>query len=107
MDRKGRIEQEINKTLEVFDLEEKMPHNPHFFAHLQERMEEKPKERVVFATLRPVLLASLLVFNIVTAISFLSDSGITSQEITEQDPYELFANDFNLNQSQTDLFNIQ
>lgn len=107
MDRKKRIEQEINKTLEVFDLEEKLPHNPQFFAQLQTRMEEKPKERVVFATLRPVLLAALLIFNIVTAISYINNGGIIAQDISEQDPYELLANDFNLNQDQIDLLNIQ
>ena len=107
MDRKERIEQEINKTLEVFNLEEKLPHNPLFFAQLQARMEEKPKDNVVFATLRPVLLAALLVFNIVTAISYLNSSGIDSQTVSEENPLDLFADEFNLKQNEIDLFNIQ
>ena len=106
MDRQERIKQEIDKTLKAFDLEEKMPHNPYFFAQLQTRMEEKPRERWGFATLRPVLLASLLVLNVITAISYFSTSDLV-QSTTEQDPYELFAIDFNVNQSQTDLFNIE
>ncbi len=61
---------------------------------------------MVFATLRPVLLASLLIVNIVTAISYFSNTGIVTQITSEQDPYEIFASDFNLNQTQTDLFNI-
>lgn len=106
MDRKERIQLEIDKTLKAFDLEEKLPHNPHFFAQLQARMEEKPKERLGFATLRPVLLAFLLVLNVIMAISYFSTSDLV-QSTTGQDPYELFATDFNMNQSQTDLFNIE
>ena len=107
MDRQERIEKEINQTLDVFDLVEKLPHNPYFFSRLQARMEEKPKEKMVFATLRPVLLASLLAINIITALSYFSNSGLVTQITTEQDPYEVFASDFNLNQTQTDLFNIE
>ncbi len=107
MDRQKRIEKEINKTLDAFDLAEKLPHNPYFFSRLQARMEEKPKEKMVFATLRPVLLASLLVINIITAISYFSSTDIVTQITSEQDPYEIFASDFNLNQTQTDLFNIE
>ncbi len=107
MDRQKRIEKEINKTLDAFNLAEKLPHNPYFFSRLQARMEDKPKEKMVFATLRPVLLASLLIVNIVTAISYLSSTDIVTQITSEQDPYEIFASDFNLNQTQTDLFNIE
>ena len=106
MNRKEKIENEISKTLDTFDIVDKLPHNPYFSRRLHVRMQEKPKERLVFATLRPILLSFLFIFNIVTAIFYFGGSSWNTQNINKHELVEIFAVDFNLNQDQIDLFNI-
>lgn len=99
MNKQERIEKEINKTLDLLETADKIPHNPLFFSKLQERMQEQPQANLLIATLRPVLLTCLLVLNFVTILSYINTPESTEQAISEQGPISTFASDFDFDQN--------
>ncbi len=108
MNRKQKIEQEIEKTLEQFERAERMPGNPYFYTRVQARMDEadEAKRRTLIpAALKPVFLGALLSLNILTAVYFLS--GNSAQTADRSDLLSEFAQEYGLEESDSDLFIIQ
>lgn len=99
MNKKERVEIEINKTLELLETTERLSHNPLFFSRLQERLREKTKVNVFSLVFRPILLTCLLALNIITVIAYMSTDESADQTLNEQDPITIFASDFNLDQN--------
>ena len=68
MNKKEKIERDIQKTLDQFENVEQLPPNPYFFTRVQARLEETQKQQSVFSTiLRPALLTALVAINLSTA----------------------------------------
>lgn len=108
MNKKDKIEQEVQKTLELFDTASHLPPNPYFYTRVKARLEEKLRQRhVLAAILRPALLTIFLVINVSTAVWYLNASDQEVQSGSHQELVELLTNDFNTDNNQTDLFNIE
>ena len=76
MERKKRIEEEVDKTLESFDTFERIEPSPFFTTRLQARIKEfeQRQERTLSSwfrpsRLRPALIAVLLVLNLLSAVT--------------------------------------
>ena len=105
MNRKEKIEQEINKTLEQFDQADKLPQNPYFYTRVQARLEEKQKQQnVFFAILKPALIIALIVVNMSTAIWYLGGAEQQDQINPRQELAEILADDFELDKDQNNIF---
>ncbi len=89
MNKKQKIEQEVQKTLDCFDQSEHIKSNPFFYTRVKTRIEElENHERkselgnLAWGILKPALLFSLIAMNIVTATLFMKKPGdqINSRE---------------------------
>lgn len=108
MNRKQKIEQEVEKTLEQFERAERLPGNPYFYTRVQARLDEsEPVKRksLVPAVLKPVFLGVLVSLNVLTAVYFLS--GSSAQTADRSDLLSEFAQEYGLEESDSDLFIIQ
>jgi len=102
MNRKQRIEQEIDRTLSQFDQAERLPSNPYFHTRVMARLHDATAPSGV---LKPIFLAVLLTLNILTAIYFIG--GGTSQSTARSDLLSEFAQEIGLEESDTEFINIQ
>ncbi len=108
MNKKEKIEQQINKTLDQFDHAEQLAPNPYFYTRVQARLEEQNQQRNVFTTiLKPAFLTTLVAINIATAFWHISGNDQNYQTNSQQELTEILAGDLNLDQGQTDLFAIE
>ena len=106
--RKQKIEQEIEKTLEQFERAERLPSNPYFYTRVQARLNkraEKQRWAVVPGLLKPVFLVLLLSFNIATAMYFFR--GESTQSAARSDLLSEFAQEYGLEESDSEIFIIQ
>jgi hypothetical protein len=107
MDRKNKIEQEVEKTIQAFENAERLPKNPFFYTRLraridgQERRKRAFPESILKGWLRPVFLGVIVAVNVVTAVYILDKSGA---ETTREDSIQIFAEAYALDQSQSDVF---
>ena len=107
MDKKEKIEREIQKTLDQFENAEQLPPNPYFFTRVQARFEETGKQQSVFsAILRPALLTALVFINLSTAIWYISGTNQTEQFETRQELVEILASDLKLDNNQSNILDI-
>ena len=105
MNKKEKIEHEINKTLEQFDTAEKLPPNPYFYTRVQARLEEKQKQQnIIFAILKPALIIALVAVNMSTAIWYLGGSKQQEQTSSRQELVEILASDLKLDSDQNSSF---
>lgn len=108
MNRKQKIEQEIEKTLEQFEQAERLPGNPYFYTRVQARLDEsEPAKRktLIPAVLKPVFLGLLVSLNVLTAVYFLS--GNSTQTADRSDLLSEFAREYGLEENDNELFIIQ
>ena len=106
MDQKDRIENEIQKTLNQFDQQNPLPRDPFFYTRLQAQLDSRRQQRRLFsAALKPALLALLVVANVGTATWYLTGSE-ASQTDSRQELIEYLSDDFNVVNSQSDLFDL-
>ncbi len=104
--RKDLIEDEIQRTLDLFDSADQIKPSPNFYAAVQGRLMKKSEQKTLAVFLRPVVLASLLAINLVTTIWYLGSSEISSQTTTRQELLNILVDDLNLETESLDLFNI-
>lgn len=106
MDRKERIQQEIDKTLEQFDNAERIKPNPFLLTRIEARIREEKRERkfsVARTVLRPALLLIILAANIFTISEFLH---YRTESTGSNDTMSVFAKEFGLQTSVEDPFSI-
>jgi hypothetical protein len=105
MDKKEKIEEEIRKTLEVFDQKQSLPPNPYFYTRVQQRINERSGSKSTnLGFLKPALLTFLLLINVGTFIwYFNSDEDYYASE-SSQELIEYLSNDLNLNTNQNNIF---
>ena len=107
MDRKSKIDQEAEKTLNAFEYAERLPKDPFFFTRLQARIDEQERQKhtlpesILKGWLRPVLLGSIVAVNVLTSVLVLEKS---STQITREDRMQAFAETYSLDQSQSNVF---
>ena len=105
MNKKGKIEQEVKKTLEQFEKAEQRPPNPFFYSKLKALLDERRKQQNVFSVIfRPVLVISLVVINMGTALWFCSSGNGIYQIDTRQELLKILSGDLELSNQQINLF---
>jgi hypothetical protein len=108
MNKKEKIAEQIKKTLGQFEQAEQLSPNPFFYTRVQARIQERRRKRSIFATiLRPALLTALIVMNLSTAIWYLSGSDQDGQSGNRQELIEILVSDLNLENSQSNIFQIK
>ena len=104
MNKIEKIEQEISKTLDQFEKAEELPPNPYFYTRVRQRLEDRQRQHGVFHTvMKPALLTVLVVFNLVTAVWFFSESEQTD---SRQQLIKVLANDLKMNTEQNNIFSL-
>jgi hypothetical protein len=113
MDKKERIEEEVQKTLQCFEDFEKIEPNPFFLTRLKARIRSLeaeqahtllPGRRVWF--LHPAVLSLLIVANLFSAILVLRGSATHMETDTRSQYIAAFAEEYLLNQEDTDLYSL-
>ena len=108
MERKQKIEQEVQKTLEQFDRAERLRPNPFFYTRVRARIDERERAKrwsFLAGVLKPAFLVLLVVFNTITAAFFLRDKATESMDRREL--VMAFAQELGLETRETDLFVIE
>ena len=92
MDKNQRIKEEVEKTISLLDKLEEIGTNPYLFTRIKAELDSKKFKskknsvELVFKILRPAIIATLLLFNIYSIISFYQSSnsnGLTRQQYLE------------------------
>ena len=106
MDKMKRVEEEIEKTMDLLDNVGKLEPNPYLFTRIKTRLDERGekntqlKEEGSFAVkLLPALMVLLVVFNFFSIIDFVS-SDKTEVSVDNRTEYiQQLGDEFMLNQS--------
>lgn len=103
MNKKENIQNEVDKTLGLFDKKESLPPNPYFYTRVQQRINEKSrKEFSIFGILKPAFFTALIALNLTTAIWYTSSDSLTNQTDTNVELADILKSDFNLDSEQTE-----
>lgn len=97
MDKKKRIEQEVEETMKAMDRLDRLEAGPYFYTRLEARLKSRQKEKTGilpvpgwFRLLKPVMMTLLVLINLVSATYFLIEPGDSSEasgKITESPLY--------------------
>ncbi len=103
MNKKKKIEQEVEKTFRCFDHPEKLADNPFFYTRVKARIEKRGQQTdrnlwpFGWKILKPAFLVLIVVLNIFTITSyFTADQSKTSEH---DQLLKTFAQEFALDQS--------
>lgn len=108
MDKKEKIEYEIEKTLGLFDQKESLPVNPYFYTRVQQRINEKSQKRSLFlGFLKPALMLGLFLLNIGTFAWYFNSTTTYTQVDSQEGLVEILTNDLDLEKLETSIFNIE
>jgi len=103
MDKKEKIQNEIDKTLGLFEQHELLPPNPYFYTRVQQRLREASKKEFSFSTiLKPAFFTALIALNLTTAIWYTSTDDLINRSETDTELADILKNDFNLDGDQTE-----
>lgn len=108
MNKHEKIQNEIDKTLGLFDKKESLPPNPYFYTRVKQRLNEKSKKGSTFwGVLKPALMTGLFLVNMGTVLWHFNSSEIYTQVSSQEELIEVLTSDLNLGEIQTDLFNLE
>ena len=103
MNKKEKIQSEIDRTLDLFDQKESLPPNPYFYTRVKQRLNEKSRKEFSFsAVLKPAFFTALVALNLTTAVWYTSSESLTSQTNTNIVLADILKSDFNLESKQTE-----
>jgi hypothetical protein len=103
MDKQKRLQEEVDKTLEMMDRMESLEAGPYFYTRLEAKLRSREREKRHWA-LRPVLLTLLIVINVISAVFFLVESQNTRTSREEyQTDISAFLEDYSLNRNTYDI----
>lgn len=104
MNKQEKIQNEIDKTMGMFDKKESLKPNPYFYTRVQQRLNEKTKKEFsIFSVLKPVFFTALIALNITTAIWYTSSESSTNKTETNFELVDVLKSDFNLESDQTKI----
>lgn len=102
MNKQEKIQNEIDKTLGMFEKKESLPPNPYFYTRVQQKLNEKTKKEFsIFSVLKPAFFTALLALNLTTAIWYTSSDSLTINTETDLELVDILKSDFNLESDQT------
>lgn len=84
MDKKFKVNEEVEKTLQFFDRADRLKASPYLNTRIRARLDEadspiQAKSRI-WNALRPLLLAGIVAVNVITAVVFFQNSDTGRQE---------------------------
>jgi hypothetical protein len=113
MDKQKRLQDEVDKTLEMMDRMESLEAGPYFYTRLESKLRSREREKrhwlpnisqVLDKGLRPILLTLLIVINMISAVFFMVQSKITRTRQEESQTYiSTFLEDYSLNRNTYDI----
>ncbi|RMG41168.1 MAG: hypothetical protein D6732_02755 [Methanobacteriota archaeon] len=108
MNRKKRIEQEVQKTLEQFQQADRLPPDPYFYTRLKSRLAEKQRKgEKLPVLLKPAFLTLLFLLNIITAGWYWSAVNTSTQTNARQELVTMMASEFRAQPENIELFNVK
>ena len=103
MNKKEKIQSEIDRTLGMFDQKESLPPNPYFYTRIQQRLNKKSRKEFSFsAILKPAFFTALVALNLTTAVWYTSSENLNNQTDSKILLTDILKSDFNLESSQTE-----
>ena len=97
MNRKQINESEIEKILEMFDVNESLPTNPYFYTRIQQKIDEKSQKSFSLSgILKPAFFTLLVILNLTTAIWYTSTSNLSESTETSVELADVLKSDFNV-----------
>jgi hypothetical protein len=107
MNKNEKIEEQISKTLDLFDNAEQLPAAPCFFTRVQAHIDSRQRKTPLFVVLmRPALLTVLLALNLSTAFWYISGGDLFGKIDSRQNLIELLAKDLKLDSSQSNILGL-
>ncbi len=104
MNKKEIIEEEIRKTLDMFEQKESLPPNPYFYTRVQQKIKEKSENNsTMWRYLKPALLTILLLINVSTFIWYFNSTENYSAAENQKELIEYLSFDLNLNTNQNNI----
>lgn len=101
MNKKDKIREEVEKTVNAFDHLEKLEGNPYLFTRIQSEIESNltKEKRYNFKGefLRPVILFLILIMNVFTVIFFFNSKSETSS--TKQTYFSAISSEYSISGS--------
>ena len=97
MNRQDRINQEVEKTLNVFESLPNLEENPFLFTRIKVSLSSSPLNKKPVFFLRPIIIVLLLIFNLITGLLFFSSSEASYP--SDKQNLELLISDYNFNQT--------
>lgn len=101
MKRKDRITQEVEKTFNVFENLSNLEENPFLYTRIQASLNSSPGKKKSAYFLRPIMVALLLIFNLITGIFFVSSMG--RAYASDKQNLESLIGDYKFNQTYNDF----
>lgn len=101
MNKQEKIQNEIDKTLGLFDKKESLKPNPYFYTRIKQRMEEKRKPKIsIVGVLKPAFFTILLALNLTTAIWYTSADTTDTISESKTELADILKSDFNLSDNE-------
>ena len=105
MTREEKIEQEVKKTLAYLDKSERLKSDSFFYTRLKARLDHQQRSKTtVIGFLKPAFIALLIAFNVITAIWYFKDSKDYDTAESHNDLMNVLADEFNLENNDTNMF---
>lgn len=103
MNKQEKIQNEIDKTLGLFETKESLPPNPYFYTRIKQRLNERSKKKFsVFSVLKPAFFTALIALNLTTAIWYTSSDVSVVSSDTDLELVDILKSDLNLERDQTE-----
>ncbi len=102
MNKQDKIDQEIRKTLDLFEHKNDLPANPYFYSRIRQRLVDRKSKPSLLAVLKPALFTLLVMANIGT-LYWVVDSRQAGMSEPQVQLIDVLANDLNLEQGNNTL----
>lgn len=108
MKEKKRIEEEVQKSMELLDQQESLPPDPYFYTRLRARIDSRNQQhRVLSLSLKPALLALLVMMNLGTAVWYLAGDSSSAEKSNRDTLIELLAEDISLDSKSSAVIDLE
>ena len=103
MNKQENIQNEVDKTLSLFEKKELLPPNPYFYTRVHQRLNEKSQKQFsISGILKPAFIIALVALNLTTAIWYTSSDSAVNNSETNLELVDILKSDFNLESEQTE-----
>jgi hypothetical protein len=108
MNKREKIEREIDKAFGKFEKKDLLEPNPYFYTRIQQRLNERKRKKLNFsAILKPAFFTALIAINAYTAVWYINLSDEYNYSESNQGLVEIFSGDFNLENDQSDILIVE